>query len=790
MPYNSVQMATRLLAFLLISIWAFVTISVPASVLWHPFSMANREGTLFASFEGGTEGWSGNGVSVVSSPSRIGSGSLRFEWQNGKDTSVYAPLLKRDEMLAAIVIELYLEEADPAGVVSSLKPILFFKNKDGDWYQAFGTPLQQGAWNTFRVDVSATSLDLQPVHQGGAWDGQARRECDMWGIALASSELASAVVYIDNVRMVSDRLPYWGEVYSVVPGPSRLSTYELYELSFQVSPFPVNPFDPNAADLWGVVVAPDKSERRVPAFFYRPYRRVLRGAEESLLPDGSCCFKVRYTPVTEGKHDMYIAGKVMGRNVRSGPITFEVQKQQAKGFVRVSKKDPTYFEFENGEHFYPIGHNFRSPNDPRTARLLRIPTPPDRGTFRYDEILPKMAEAGQNSFEVWMASWFAEIEWVHRWKQYYGLGDYNLANAWKLDTVIEKATSLDLFVHLVIDNHGKYSSNVDAEWRHSPYNIENGGFLRKPEEFFENRKAIEHYKNKLRYIIARWGYSPNIFGYELVSELDLTGSNIYVESHKTSEVYRWHKMAAEFIKQNDVNQHLVTTHYSGTYKKIDPVMAKQSFIEYLVGDAYREGGDIVALMTESASRIGWGNYKKPYFITEYGGSPWGDSVPGLLADLHCGIWASYMTNMAGTPYFWWFDLIDREDWYYHFKALAEFHKGESRIGKVMKTRSLAIKHATGNLAAISLCSNTDGYAYVYQRSLASNIVIAKLPEISGAVLTIPLLDEGTYDYELWNTWSGKVISSGSVTTTKKAIDVPLSDFKGDIALKFKLRGKK
>ena len=781
-------MSTRTLSFILVAIWLAATVSLPLVKLWGPLAGSCREGVLIASFEDGAEGWSGPGVSVETGRAALGSSALRFDWENGGEAMLFAPPMEKGERPAALVFQVMLLSAEPDVADPSIKPILFFKNKDGDWYQACGPSLRKGEWITCRFDVSPRSLDLQPVHQAGAWNGQASRECRTWGISFSSCMAERAAVLVDNVRIVPDDVPRRASVFAFEPGPAKVEVYDLYEASFDVSPIPDNPFDPDRADITAVFSCPDGRERRVPAFFYRPYRRVLRGEEEALLPAGASCWKVRFTPTLPGSYTWRLEGAVMGKELAAGPFTFTAVPSSRHGFVRLAEKPRRYFRLDDGTFFYPIGHNFRSPNDPRTARLLKIPTPPDKGTFRYDEILPRMAAAGENSFEVWMASWFAEIEWVARWKNYHGLGDYNLANAWKLDYVLEAARRYGMKVNLVIDNHGKYSTWVDDEWKDSPFNIENGGFLSSPVQFWSDRRARLYHRNKLRYIVARWGYSPAVLGFELVSELDLTGDRD--GDHKRASVYRWHEEMANFLKSLDCNRHLVSTHYSQTYRKIDPVMALQPFLDYIVGDAYYDGGDIVRLVLQSAGFADARRLNKPYFITEYGGTPWGSAVPRLHADLHSGIWATYMTNMAGTPFFWWFDLIDRKDWYYHFAALAKFNEGESREGRNFRTRWLSVTGVYG-VRALGLLDADGGYAWVYHAGVAGSIPEKRpLPKVKGAVLVFTRLPDALWSYEVWNTRTGEIMAKGRAESKRRRLDVPLPPFEGDVAVKLRrVRGE-
>src|SRR5262249_28232131 len=142
------------------------------------------------------------------------------------------------------------------------------------------------------------------------------------------------------------------------------------------------------------------------------------------------------------------------------------------------------------------------------------------------DFFPKMHNNGENMAEVWMASWWVGIEWTTKWRNYYGAGRYSLQNAWKLDRLLDMARENGLNIHLVLDNHGKFSEWFDWEWYLNPYNsfCDAGGPVGTAAEFFTDERARQMHKNKLRYIAARWGADPAVMGWELVSEFDLVGT--------------------------------------------------------------------------------------------------------------------------------------------------------------------------------------------------------------------------------------------------------------------------
>ena len=63
-------------------------------------------------------------------------------------------------------------------------------------------------------------------------------------------------------------------------------------------------------------------------------------------------------------------------------------------------------------------------------------------------------------------------------------------------------------------------------------------------------------KRKLRYIVARWGYSPSILAFELFNEVQFTDA---AQLNMWNIIEAWHNEMAQFIRANDVYHHLITS---------------------------------------------------------------------------------------------------------------------------------------------------------------------------------------------------------------------------------------
>jgi len=725
--------------------------------------------------------------------------ALRLDVDLPLPASMYSRVDLDTNLVNRISYRVFLPENAPYTV----KSLFYLKDKDGLWFQSLREEaLEPGKWNTHVVDLSNNSVELEPRGHFRQWNHYLSHKMNLFGIKFISVDDYSGPVFVDDIRRYSEPEPSEPlRVMNFRLNESKVERFDRFEITFQLNRSFENVFDPAQVDVQGAFTAPSGARQTIPGFYYQEFINSEDGSEELLTPMGQGCWKIRFAPVEVGTHTFTVKIKAGDDELETAPRTFIAAPSDDPGYVRISKKDYRCYEFDNGDMFYPIGHNFRSPNDPRCAKVLGIPVPPDRGTYAYENVFPKMSAAGENFAEVWMCSWWLDIEWVSAWKHYQGLGDYNLATAWKLDRVLKLARDNGLRIHLVIDNHGKISTWCDPEWKVSPYNKDNGGFLGNPEQFFTDSRAKDLYKRKMRYIIARWGYDTTIAGIELWSELDLTGLGTNFQRHpvKTS----WHREMTDYIKSIDPWKHILTTHYSTNYTRIDPSVVSLPNIDYVAVDAYRQGNDgrsIAHLIAETYHHCK--QWPKPQFVTEYGGSPLGNSRQKLESDLHSGIWAGYMLPMVGTPLLWWFDFIDRgyrgqgiegDGLYGHFRALANYAEGEDRrdLDLGVGTVTLGGSHSAARLKGMSLQSRRRAYCWIYEESgMQSMQQEANATRYAGVQVTLNNLENTDWTIEFWDTYNGHELKQhrAAARSENGVLQFTLPPFKRDIAVKVKPQG--
>lgn len=588
-------------------------------------------------------------------------------------------------------------EVKAENTTSPLKAWIFVKDKEGAWFQsAKEFSLKPDEWTRLSVRLDIPGKELLPMGHNAVWNGYYASKIFSAGLSIYSEEMQKAEFSVRNPMFEGKR-----EARSLAvmdwEMPSAAAEYDLVRSTFQLTREYFNPFNPDEIAVDFEVIAPSSGGvvKRYPAFYSQDCRRDLHFTRELVVLQGCPFWEFRYVPKEKGKHKIRL--RIMDATV--DPVVaftlytdwreMDVTPSNAPGFIRVSKRNPHYFEYERGGFFYPIGINIHSNTDQRSENSFGFGHLPDRGNVDYEEYIRSCSQAGINLMEVWMASWTYAIEWSSSRSGFYGVGNYNLVNAWKLDYLLNYAKQYNMMINLVLDNHGKIADVCDPEWYDSPYNakgifaVANSAFLQNADEFWCDPKAIDFARKRNRYIAARWGAYPNIFAMELWSEVDLVSN-----SHKRRDdksMIKWHQMTANDIKRDTQGEYLVATHVCGDIGNVmgwKALTIEPKELDHVCGDAYRSAQiPIVNQMQKHQAHIQ--NIAKPALITEYGGTAGGSAFSLLTGDIHGGVWAALFTRHAGTPLLWWHDFIHIRNQYAHYKGFSEFIKGlDLRNGRI------------------------------------------------------------------------------------------------------------
>ena len=435
-------------------------------------------------------------------------------------------------------------------------------------------------------------------------------------------------------------------VNSVIASSEKIGKYALLELTVDLDAEYENPFDPSQVDLTGIFTSPSLKEIKVPGFLYS-------------LSDNKPVWKIRFSPAEEGEWRYYATVKDRRASAKSMVKKFVCAASKESGPVRVSEKDPCYFETSDGKFFFPVGIN--------------VAWVGGDALYNYGDYYKKIGNNGGNWSRLWMCSWGLALEWKKD-KSYGGLGRYNLKNAERIDKVLELAEENGIRVQIAINNHGQLSTSSNSEWGSNPYNAKNGGPCNYPADFFTNEEAKRLFKDRLRYIIARWGYSSSIFSWELWNEVDLT------DDFDENWAGKWHAEMADFIKRIDPLGHMATTSFS---KPLDSGIWRAPWASYTQIHQYSDImiDEIVFRAKEFRER-----YNKPVLIAEVASTAKEGTIErkqdpqGIR--FHNAVWSSAVSPAAGTAMYWWWDsYIKPRDLFYELRAVSEFASADDRRGR-------------------------------------------------------------------------------------------------------------
>jgi len=431
----------------------------------------------------------------------------------------------------------------------------------------------------------------------------------------------------------------------VTASAAQVPQYGKLELRVDLGATYENPFDPGEVRLDAAFTAPSGKRTVVPGFFMVDHSRQVLDGAEVLLPEGNGAWAVRFTPAELGRYTWRLRVKDSSGEVTGGDGAFEVVAGKGPGFVRTSKVDPHYFAFDNGQGFFPIGHNY--------------PIYHTSGQIG-DEAMRRFAVAGENYNRWWMSSSGFGIEWADR------LGWYRQDTAARLDAMLDLGEKLGLYYMMCMDTHQDFR---EGGWMRNPFNAKNGGPCKTAGQWFTNETARKLYKNRLRYTVARWGYSPHILCWEFGNEFE--GWDQSPDRIKLP----WHKEMSDHLRAIDPFGHLITTSFWSNTGPED--FWRLPNIDIVQTHCYTNDDGNVAEPVRRYCLHQWQRFAKPHVFGEFGirsHSTTADKDPEGWG-IHNALWAGLTSFSAGGPMPWWHeDYIDPLDLYFHFTSIARFTK--------------------------------------------------------------------------------------------------------------------
>jgi hypothetical protein len=432
----------------------------------------------------------------------------------------------------------------------------------------------------------------------------------------------------------------------------KVKEYQKTEWTIQLSAPFTNPYDQADISLDLLMTSPSGKPVVLPCYFESG-------------DDKASVWKARFAPQEIGKYHYRFALHSRGKESRSAEGSFTAVLGNKKGFLH--KNNLWTFKYDNGELFRGIGENVGW-----ESRSF------EKDKWTYDYLLPKLSSNGANFFRTWMCYWNLPLEWkkVHSTKRYSNSDAYYNPGAIKrMDELVDLTDSLNLKFMLTMDWHGHLME--EGGWKNSNYNVVNGGPAKTPTEYFTSQKARAMFKNKLRYIVARWGYSISIAAFEFFNEIDNAAFNgadsVLIPHHYITE---WHDEMSRYLKDIDPYGHLVTTSIS--HRDITG-MNSIPYIDFNQKHIYKH--------TEKIPGIYWNyinGFGKPYVVGEFG-YRWEDDDPKYAVeadyDFKRGLWYGMFSPCPILPMSWWWELFDDQNMEPYFKGVRHISDEMLKAGK-------------------------------------------------------------------------------------------------------------
>lgn len=537
-----------------------------------------------------------------------------------------------------------------------------------------------------------------------------------------------------------------------------------------------NPYDYSQVSLIGIFIAPSGIEKIVDGFFMEEYQ--LDPSNGQLHSKESSGFRLRFSPSETGLWQFKIILRDRIGEATSESYTFFCIPKRSPtnhGFLRTGTSN--YLQFDDGTSFIPIGENMAWPN----GDIF----------LNYSKWLIRLSQHGGNCVRLWHAHWGLGIEWRKN-RKFDGLRRYQQAHCFYQDWLLDHCAENGVYLIFTLQHHGAFSSAVDADWSNNPYNISQGGPCKRPVDFFTQPQANQLTKNRLRYIIARWGYARNLLGWELFNEVH------WIDDFEQNmpEVFQWHAEMADFIKSIDPNHHLISS--SGSNDTQDTSLWLHPSIDFTQTHIYHNSPYIQDEIVRNNHTF-LKAFNKPTLNGEFGlGYCIGlneDDPDGI--HIHNALWASMFSGAFGAALSWWWDTyIHPQNLYFHFAALSKvadripflekkMKPVESGIIRITEKSVMSTASKPSELTVCLLVSEDRTTAAGWILNKAYNhrqlLTYGKPKEKQGGALVIKGLKDGDYVVTWFDPHTGESSEKLVANSRNENLSIPLIPFVWDLA---------
>lgn len=575
-----------------------------------------------------------------------------------------------------------------------------------------------------------------------------------------------------------------------LPPPGE-QVYGLVERSFPARlfelPAHLNPYDPDEVRVDAEIVEPGTwfwSGRRLtlPCFWYLPMRPSYstvagtKGPEtwERFQATGDGEWRFRFSPQRPGLHRFQIT--VTTRAGRQAVLAgnFPVAATPAAPLPLRLDERRRGFAYADGRPFIPLGHNLGWAGG--------------EGARQYAEWLRRLGEAGGNCSRLWLTHFFAgtALTWTATGANdgYRNYREFSQESGARLDAILASARQHGIYLILSFDSFG----DTTWDWPRHPLAKLNGGWLERPAELFTDSRARAVQKAELRYLIARFGWSSQVWAWEFWNEVDLA------TGYDAAAVRDWHRDLAATARALDPHARLLTTSYCRLAAANVPSAFSLPGIDFAQAHIYSP--ELWQAFPEQVQTLA--RYGKPVLLSEFSL----DTEPGVAAadpvglNLHDGLWCGLLAGGAGGALSWWWDdYIHGRDLYGHYRGIARLLPAEALGDPLPGTLpdapdALALARrvgARGLMAWVAQPRWREWRSRYQPGSRSFAVGLGTYGVVASTALPTRLeLDGGfggRFQVEYLDPYDGVVVGAAVIAAAAGRLTVPLLPFRHDLALR-------
>lgn len=493
-----------------------------------------------------------------------------------------------------------------------------------------------------------------------------------------------------------------GRFHSVEPSTHSPKLYERTDFTVLLTANYQNAYLQEEVALDMLIETPSGEELLLPCFWVEGDS----GAESR--------WEARFTPQELGRYRCRFRLSERGEEVAlSRPVKLDVQPAEEghRGILHV--RDNWTLVYDDGTPFRGVGENIcwesRENDDSKFFKELHE----QHDRYNYDYMLPLFARNGGNFIRVWMCSFNFPIDQHDNFNNLrYKPSDayFNPSAVERLDHFVELAEQLGIHVMLCMGQ----------------------GAVPADRAFFTGEEQAQRYMNRLRYIVARWGYSPAIGMWEFFNEIDNIQHRNPGGVIPAEEIVAWHARMGQYLKSIDPFKHPVTTSIS--HRDLEGLNSVP-WLDINQKHIYRNTAVIPSTIHSYEERFG-----KPYIIGEFSYEwDWSlnfdDFAEDMDRDFRRGLWYGLFSPTPVTPMSWWWE-------YFENRGMMTYFRGVRAVSDRMLAAGNGafeeVKTECAPLETMSVKCGRTLFVYLYNNSAKA---------VKGADLKVASAIDGTYTVE-------------------------------------------